>query len=488
MDAVVTELITELDPVTLEKLQVTAEQAVRDARVDFWAYRQYINPGMLRGWWQWEIAKQLQAFYGDLVAGKRPALILEAPPQHGKSIQVVDFVSWVAGKDPRLKTIYTSFSDDLGLAANSRLQRIFFGDQFRRVFPETKAGIEGAVCNSSFIEYAGYDGSFINTTVDGQLTGKGLNLGVIDDPLKGRAAAESETIRKKIWDWFTDDFFTRFAEHSGMVMMLTRWHLDDPAGRLQASNPNVRVLRYPAIAEEDEPDRLKGEPLFPELKSLDFLLERKSLMSQYAWLSEYQQNPVLSGGNMFKRHWFKIVGAPANDCYWVRRWDLAATEEGGSYTCGVLMGRSRAEGNFYVGDVVRARLEGEAVKKLIKQTSQLDQAKYGRHGYTVWVPQDPGQAGKVQVKDIANMLAGFDIRAERETGDKELRAQPFADQAEVGNVNLVNGEWIKAYLDEISLFPASRFKDQVDASSGAFGALILYPKQFIRVGAAKGAA
>ena len=126
-----------------------------------------------------------------------------------------------------------------------------------------------------------------------------LNLGVVDDPVKGRAEAQSKIVRDRTWAWFVDDFMTRFAADSGLIMVGTRWHIDDPIGRLIDREPRLRTLTYPAIAEADDGFRRKGEALFPALKPLDFLLERKSLMSESSWQSVYQGHPYLVGGGMF---------------------------------------------------------------------------------------------------------------------------------------------------------------------------------------------
>src|SRR5262249_31984705 len=139
---------------------------------------------------------------------------------------------------------------------------------------------------------------FRNTTVEGQITGKGLDIGIVDDPIKGRIEASSKVVRDKIWSWFTDDFFTRFSDSAGLLMIMTRWHVDDPVGRLIERYPEAKILRYPAVAEEDEKNRLKGEALFPQHKSLAFLMERRAVMTQASWESEYQQNPIIAGGGV----------------------------------------------------------------------------------------------------------------------------------------------------------------------------------------------
>ena len=115
-----------------------------------------------------------------------------------------------------------------------------------------------------------FPGSFRNTTVIGAVTGLQLDLGVIDDPVKGRHEVSSRAIRNRTWEWFTDDFLSRFAADAGLLVIMTRWHIDDLLGRALEKFPDFQVLRYPAIAEDDEPHRKKGEALFPQFKPLEF--------------------------------------------------------------------------------------------------------------------------------------------------------------------------------------------------------------------------
>ena len=225
---------------------------------------------MLWGWWTKEVANQLHYFYEDFAAGRRPKLALSAPPQHGKSWTVTDFMAWVAGKNPDKKIIFGSYSDDLGVRTNIDLQRMFGSHRYKQIFPDTAIEDANVVTlsdrwkrNSSLIEFIGHAGSFRNTTVAGQINGLELHLGVIDDPIKGRAEAHSKLIRDKTWDWFADDFMSRFAKDGALLIIATRWHVDDPIGRFIERVPGVKMLCYPAIAEKDEFFRRKGEPLFP---------------------------------------------------------------------------------------------------------------------------------------------------------------------------------------------------------------------------------
>ena len=254
---------------------------MQEDKVCFWAFRRYTRPGMKVSWWQYEVANEFQRFYHRLKRGERPKLALMAPPQHGKTEQVTDFIAWVAGKEPDLKTIFASYSDELGADVNKALQRIMTSERYVSIFG-VRLGESGSrwVRNSNTLEYPYHGGSFYNTTVGGQITGKGLDLGLVDDPVKGRAEATSKTVRDKLWQWFADDFLTRFSDSAGLLMIMTRWHLDDPVGRLIERFPDAKIFRYSAIAEEDERNRSKGEALFPEHKSLSFLLERKKAMTQ----------------------------------------------------------------------------------------------------------------------------------------------------------------------------------------------------------------
>lgn len=297
-----------------DDVELLEQLALYEARESFWAFRRYINGKKFkRGWWQREMARELQQFYFDLIAGLRPKMVIEAPPQHGKSKMIVEFICWVAGKNPDLKTIYTSFSERLGVRANLMCQRIYDSDKYKKLFPETiinstgmgRADSMGATRNREMIEYVGRDGFFRNTTVRGSITGESLDLGVIDDPIKGREEAGSEAVRDKTFDWLTDDFFTRFSDDAGLLSILTRWHTDDPIGRMRlVFGDELRVVSYPAIATKDEKHRKAGEALFPEHKSLDFLLQRKAVMAAVNWEALYQQNPQIVGGEIIKGEHF----------------------------------------------------------------------------------------------------------------------------------------------------------------------------------------
>jgi predicted phage terminase large subunit-like protein len=447
------------------------------ARENFYLYRKSIRPNLIETWWQWDVAKNLQWFYDEMVAGRRPAMVIQAPPQHGKTEQVTDFISWVAGLNPDIKTIFGSYSDELGVKVNLALQRTYDSERYKRVFEFTRINDSAATStsarwlrNSTILEYVEHEGSFRNTTVMGQINGMGLDLGVIDDPMKGRAEAQSKTMRDKTWSWLTDDFFGRFSDKAGLLMIMTRWHLDDPLGRWIEHFPNTRVLRYPAVALKNERYRNKGDALFPEMKPLEFLMARKKVLTNAGWQSIYQQSPIAAGGDMFPTERFQIISSVDRSQIRksIRYIDKAGTKDGGAYTAAALVHDMR-DGTTVVEDVIRGQWSAIERETRILQAAQSDKSFCKR--YSVWIEQEPGSGGKESAEGTVRRLKGFDAHADKVTGAKEIRAEPYAAQVQNGDVSLVAGAWNREFLQEHEEYPYGKYLDQVDATAGAFNKL-----------------
>ena len=447
------------------------------ARGNFYLFRKSIRPNMIETWWQWDVARNLDWFYEEMIAGKRPAMVIMAPPQHGKTEQVSDFIAYCAGRNPNWKTIFGSYSDELGVKVNLNLQRVYDSERYKRVFEFTKLNDTAAtnvaarwLRNSTILEYVGFEGSFRNTTVMGQINGMGLDLGVIDDPMKGRAEAQSKTIRDKTWAWLTDDFFGRFADHAGLLMIMTRWHLDDPLGRWIEYFPKTRVLRYPAVAEKNERYRRKGEALFPEMKPLDFLEARKKVLTNSGWQSIYQQSPIAAGGDMFPIERFNIITSV--DRSQIRRSiryvDKAGTDDGGAYTAASLV-HDMKDGTTVVEDVIRGQWSSLERETRVMQAARADKATCPR--YSIWFEQEPGSGGKESAEASIRRFKMFGAFADKVTGAKEVRAEPYAGQVQNGQVSLVAGAWNWDFLQEHEEYPFGKYLDQVDATAGAFNKL-----------------
>lgn len=462
-----------LTPDSVSKIE---QLAYARARTEFYPYRQIIHPKMKWGWFTYELSRALQEFYVDYMAGKRPILLINTPPQHGKSLTVIDLVSWILGRHPDLKVIFTSFSDMLCNRANMQMQRVMDSFRYQDIFPGVvlPAGKGLFRRNMSILEFEGFTGYFRATTVGGPITGEEMDIGVIDDPIKGRAEANSLKERDRVWGWLTDDFFSRFSEHAGVVVIMTRWHPDDPGGRLiEHFGDRLRIVLFPAIAEKEETYRHIGDPLFPEHKSLDFFNMQRGLLTRASWEAMWQQHPIIVGGGLFPIEKFRT--APVIDrskiVASIRSWDKAGTvSNDAAYTAGVLM-HKMSDGTYLIEHMERGRWGALDRERRIRHWAETDAALCPN--YRVIVEQEPGSGGKESAEATIRNLAGFMVIADRPTGkgSKEIRAEPFAAQVQGGNVYLVAGQWHYEFLNEAAEFPFGKFKDQIDACSAAFNYL-----------------
>jgi hypothetical protein len=215
---------------------------------------------------------------------------------------------------------------------NRDCQRIMESPQYAELFPDVRLHAKGAktegnwLRNADVFEIVKHGGSYRSAGVGGGITGMGFDLGIIDDPIKNMEEAYSQTIRDKIDEWYTSTFWTRQAPGARIILMLTRWHEDDLAGRLlkrmKDGGEQWEVVVLPAFSEpglalHPDDDRRPNEALWPERFPASFLLSaRKSLgSSQFAAL--YQQSPTIDGGNHFKSKWFESTRYLDGGDYWL---------------------------------------------------------------------------------------------------------------------------------------------------------------------------
>lgn len=452
------------------KLEIIEELIVRLARLDFYTFRRYMHPKNKDGWFQRDVAENLQQFYEDLVAGKRPKLVIEAPPQHGKSVQVVDFIAWISGKVPDTRTIYTSFSERLGVRANLSLQRMYTSSRYARVFPKFEVPGKRKIGDASvrlrnreIIEHVDADGFFRNTTVQGSITGESLDLGVIDDPLRGRKDANSITVRNSAWDWFTDDFFTRFSEEAGLLCILTRWHVDDPIGRLIAKYPEVKVCKYKAIATEDETYRKEGEVLFPEHKSLEFILERKAIMPANNFMSLYQQSPFIQGGDIIKGEWFGRYEKLPILQYRAMFGDTAfKKKESSDFQVALCAGFCKTDGKLYLIDILRDKFEADELERRFPDFWHKHKNKdSGRLRY--FAIEDKASGTELIQRMRKKIKPAIPVKAIPRSIDKYTRVSDVLGYIESGHVVLpANAPWVHEFVKECEAFTADDAHDHDD--------------------------
>lgn len=459
----------------------------RRARSGLLDFTRYTMPTFILNWHHRVTCDVLDRF----ARGELKRVMIFMPPRHTKS----EFVSRrlpakLLGDNPNLMVMSASYGADLARLMNRDVQRIIDSNEYRALYPETQLNSKNVrataqgnyLRNSDLFEIVDYTGSYRSSGIGGGLTGQGFDYGIIDDPIKSRAEANSITFRKALWEWYQGVFYDRMNDQTGSILItMTRWHEDDLCGRLlklAEDDPRADqwyVLRLPAIAEDpiDPRDpRQIGEALWKARFNEDAMEKKRIAVGTYEWNAKYQQRPKPIEGNRIKREWLaNMVNSAPDDCVRVRYWDKAGTQDGGAFTAGVLLAKDNDSGRYYVEHVVRGQWSAYNREQIIKQTAEMDKAKYGYGAVTYYVEQEPGSGGKESAENTIRNLAGHDVHADRPTGDKDTRLAPFEAQAEAGNIIMVHGDWNHEYVEELVAIPNGSFRDQSDASAGAFNKL-----------------
>lgn len=374
---------------------------------------------------------------------------------------------------PQTRFINASYIDDLSVRDNLTMRNLIYSPWYQRNWGHRVKLSESQ--NSKDLFYTKAGGFSMATSIDGKGTGEGGNVICIDDP-HNVAGAESDTVRTKALRWFDETIQSRLNQQTtgAFVIVMQRLHESDLSGHVLAKETEFDHLCIPAEFEVDHPTPIRssigfkdprkrdGELLWPERFDGAVNDRLQKSLGSYAAAGQYQQRPSPRSGGLFQREWFEIVrAAPAGgkEC---RGWDLAAsTDANAAYTVGVKL--RRVNGVVYIVDVIRFRGSFERVESGIKSAAVSDGV-----ACKVSMPQDPGQAGKVQAKYLVKMLTGYNARTSPESGDKVTRAEPVSAQAEAGNIKIVKADWNEPFLAELTGFPNGRYKDQVDALSRAF--------------------
>jgi predicted phage terminase large subunit-like protein len=400
-----------------------------------------------------------------LSRGKTDRLMILMPPGSAKSTYVsILLPAWWFTQHPHSSIIATTHTAQLAEYFARRTRRIIAEHTSRlgySIAPDTRA-------DASWTTTSG--GEYYAVGVRGSVIGRRADLAIIDDPIRSRADADSQTLRNGIWDWYRSDLTTRLKPNARVVLVMTRWHEDDIGGRLLDQVPaEWRVLKLPALAEETDPlGRSVEGPLWPEWENDSALQRKRALLGERAWLALFQQTPRPNTGSLFDVDRLAFIDTPPERASGtvIRAWDLAASVAVSGtdpdWTVGVKVTCDEV-GRCTVLDVIRMRGSPRQVEESIITAARCDGSKV-----KISLPEDPGQAGKGQVAYLTARLAGYHVTSSRETGAKETRAAPAASQVEAGNVAIVRAAWNHAFIEELRDFPFGRKDDQVDAFARAF--------------------
>lgn len=400
-----------------------------------------------------------------VVLGRTRRLILNIPPRSGKTeMAVINFMAWSLGLFPDSEFIHSSYSKRLATANTYAVRALMQHERYRAVFPWTALQDDSRAKD----EFRTHQGGVVYATgAEGTITGYGAGkmrdgfggAVVIDDPHKAGEAA-SPVMRANVIDWFQTTMETRKNRpETPIIVVMQRLHEDDLSGFLLGGG-NGEAWEHVCIPALDDEGGSFWPEQFPEAD-----LKRREIANPYVFAGQFMQAPAPKGGGMFPVDRFQIVDlppAPQDVSARVRYWDKAGTADGGAFTAGVLMHRLK-DGRFCVADVRRGQLGALDRERLIRSTAEADGPDVVVH-----VEQEPGSGGKESAEATVRQLAPFRAYADRPTGDKATRAEPYAAQVQAGNVLLVRAPWNRAFMDEHELFPNGKFKDQVDASAAAF--------------------
>jgi predicted phage terminase large subunit-like protein len=322
-------------------------------------------------------------------------------------------------------------------------------------------------------------GNRFSTSVGGTLMGFHGNIQIVDDPLDPQRAA-GETTLDATNEWVGSTLFSRKVDKrvTPLILIMQRLHQKDTTAHiLERGKDNIKHICIPGEIKSYK-DQVQPKELISKYSQdglldpvrLDWtaLEEFKARVGQYGYAGQIGQKPVPPGGGMFQIARFQYIDFlpnPANCLKIVRYWDKAATAGGGDYTVGVKM-HQYIGGKWIISDVKRGQWDTSTRESIIRQTAEADGGNV-----EVWVEQEPGSGGKESAEATIRNLAGFSVYADRVTGDKVKRADPYSVQVNNGNIQLLRGHWNEKFIDEHEFFPYSTYKDQVDATSGAFAKL-----------------
>ena len=324
--------------------------------------------------------------------GEIKKLMITMPPQHGKSEGATRRLpAFVLGQDPDKRIAIVSYNAIKARKFNRELQRIMDDDHYYELFPQTLLAGQASyqeqgrrsrnyARNSDECEIVGYQGSFKTIGVGGSLTGEPVDMLIMDDLYKDASSAWSPVIRQNVADWYDTVASTRLHNDSQQLLVFTRWHMEDLAGRLleqegvydPIENPQGWLLvSFPAIQNRppsEQDPRAEGEPLWPERHSLSKLLEIKG-RSPTVFESLYQQNPQPSQGLMYEE--FTCYTDLPSRSYSVAYIDAA--DSGADYLCALFY--KEAEDGNYITDVLYTKDPMEVTETTLTYMLQQHQVE-----------------------------------------------------------------------------------------------------------------
>jgi len=418
---------------------------------------------------EWQYSRHhshIENYLLEVAAGRIKRLILNMPPQHGKSQFVSQyFTSWWRGRFPSSKVILTSYEAEFAASWGRRSRDAM--EQYGEAVFGVQVNQDSAA--ASFWTLRGYQGYMATAGAGGSITGKGADLMIIDDPIKNQQEAMSARRHSQLVDWYRSTVINRMSPHGAIIVIMTRWAYDDLTGWLMRTNSKMEggerqwyqvVLPAEAEGENDPLGRREGEPLWPERYSREWLEEQKSWVGSYWWNSQYQQRPAPVGGDLIKLSWFRrYKAAPERRVAQqiVLSFDTAQKEKDiNDYTVvGVWL---VYDDKFYLVDVVKERMGHPRLLAVARSLVE----NWRPH---VVLVEDKG-SGTSLIQHLEE--DGAPVFKVEPVVDKVIRLRNESPAIEAGLVYLPeegSQPWLFDYEQEMQAFPNSLYKDQADMTS-----------------------
>ena len=387
-------------------------------------------------------------------------LMIFMPPRHGKSMLASEFFpAWYLGRNPAHQVIAATYAQGLADDFGRKVRNIVASDLYQQVFPSCVLSGDSQAANRF---HTTHGGAYFAVGAGGPITGRGAHLLLVDDPVKGREDAESATMRQRLKDWYTSVARTRLMPGGAIVIIQTRWHEDDLAGWLlrEHAHEGWEVLNLPALAEKGDPlGREEGAALWPGAYPMSELETIKRSIGSRDWTALYQQRPAPAEGGLVKVAWFRRYAAPPEKPRRIiQSWDtgLKAAEVNDPSVCTTW---AETETDFYLLDVLRARMEYPALRRAVEAQSLR------------WKPAailvEDKASGQSVVQDLRHSTRLPVIPVEPK-GDKVVRLLAISALIEAGRVHLPQfASWLPDFESEVAAFPNATHDDQVDSMTQA---------------------
>ena len=380
----------------LEEIYNLQREQLRDeGKEEFLAFTRYTKEDYLVNWHHRILCKKLN----DFAYGRIKRMMVFMPPQHGKSeLTSRRLPAFMLGLNPNLRIALCAYNSTFASKFNRQVQRIMTEVTYNEVFPETRLNSKNVATdskgaylrNSEQFEVVGKNGSFLSVGVGGGITGNPVDIALIDDPIKGAEEAGSQTYREKVWEWYTTELETRLHNNSQILITLTRWNVDDIAGRILENSklPNSRdweVVVFPRIkVDNSNPDdpREIGEALWPEVHSMQSALEARQ-RNPVKFEALQQQDPrVMEAGSEFYKsfnndiHTGKVAYDPSQPIH------ISLDENVNPYITGTL---------YQISGTIIKQIDELCLshpKNTVRSLAEEFKKKYPRHNNGVFVYGD----------------------------------------------------------------------------------------------------